>query len=276
MTAHLATAMLLFGLLITIAIRVQYPARLGSGLASQRFTVLAAFTAACVYALLLFGAEVRGSGAALVFSDWPLFNGQLIPTLSPDPGVAQLQALQFLHRLVALVAGLVVLWAAWVAWRRYERHAWGPAAARPTLLLLVGSSAALFLIQSIVGAAQIFTDLAAWAEALHVGARGRHLGPPRGGHRLRLVRGPATARCAGRRHAARPTPTAGATTRNRARPWPSRAALSMAVRRPSPADARRDRAGLHRPDQAAHHRAAARHDRAGHDPGRPRHAARWP
>jgi len=168
-TAHLATAMLLFGVLITIAIRVQYPARLGAGLASQRFTVLAAFTAACVYALLLFGAEVRGSGAALVFSDWPLFNGQLVPTLSADPTVAQMEVLQFLHRLVALVAGLVVLWTTWVTWRRYDRHAWGPAAARPTLLLLVGSSAALFLIQSIVGAAQIFTDLAAWAEALHVG-----------------------------------------------------------------------------------------------------------
>ena len=168
-TAHLATAMLLFGVLITIAIRVQYPARLGSGLASQRFTVLAAFTAACVYALLLFGAEVRGSGAALVFSDWPLFNGQLVPTLSADPTIAQMQVLQFLHRLVALVAGLVVLWTAWVAWRRYDRHSWGPAAARPTLLLLVGSAAALFLIQGIVGAAQIFTDLAAWAEALHVG-----------------------------------------------------------------------------------------------------------
>ncbi|HEY7941212.1 MAG TPA: heme o synthase [Candidatus Limnocylindrales bacterium] len=168
-TAHLATAMLLFGVLITIAIRVQYPAGLGSGLASQRFTVLAAFTAACVYALLLFGAEVRGNGAALVFSDWPLFNGQLVPTLSPDATIAQMQVLQFLHRLVALVAGLVVLSTAWVAWRRYDRHAWGPAAARPTLLLLVGSAAALFLIQSIVGAAQIFTDLAAWAEALHVG-----------------------------------------------------------------------------------------------------------
>jgi len=168
-TAHLATAMLLFGVLITIAIRVRYPARLGSGLASQRFTVLAAFTAACVYALLLFGAEVRGDGAALVFSDWPLFNGQLVPTLSPDPTIAQMEALQFLHRLVALVAGLIVLWTAWVAWRRYDRRAWGPAAARPTLLLLVGSAAALFAIQSIVGAAQIFTDLAAWAEALHVG-----------------------------------------------------------------------------------------------------------
>ena len=131
--------------------------------------MLAAFTAACVYALLLFGAEVRGTGAALVFPDWPLFNGQLVPSLSADPTIAQMQVLQFLHRLVALVAGLVVLWTAWVTWRRYDRHAWGPAAARPTLLLLVGSSAALFLIQSIVGAAQIFTDLAAWAEALHVG-----------------------------------------------------------------------------------------------------------
>ncbi|HTS15006.1 MAG TPA: COX15/CtaA family protein, partial [Candidatus Sulfotelmatobacter sp.] len=168
-TAHLATAMLLFGVLITIAIRVQYPARLGNGVASQRFTVLAGFTTACVYALLLFGAEVRGSGAALVYADWPFFNGQLVPTLSTDPTVAQLEALQFLHRLVALVAGLILLWTAWVAWRRYERHGWGPAAARPTLLLLVGSGAALFLIQGIVGAAQIFTDLAAWAEALHVG-----------------------------------------------------------------------------------------------------------
>ncbi|MFI5261757.1 MAG: heme A synthase, partial [Candidatus Limnocylindrales bacterium] len=167
-TAHLATAMLLFGLLITIALRVQYPARLASGTASQRFTVLVGFTAACIYALLLFGAQVRGSGAALVYTDWPFFNGQLVPTISSDPSIASLEVTQFLHRLVALVSGVILLWTAWVAWRRYERHGWGPPRAQPTLLMLVGSSAALFLVQSIVGAAQIFTDLAPWAEALHV------------------------------------------------------------------------------------------------------------
>ncbi|MGZ6296274.1 MAG: heme o synthase [Candidatus Limnocylindrales bacterium] len=167
-TAHLATAMLVLGILVTIAIRVGYPARLASSTASQRFTLLAGFAAASVYALLLFGAQVRGSGASLVFPDWPLFNGQLVPALSPDPAVAALQVAQFLHRVVAVVVGLIVVVTAWVAWRRYDRGRWGPAAARPALLFLTGSAAALYLVQSIIGALQITTDLASWAVTLHV------------------------------------------------------------------------------------------------------------
>ncbi len=167
-TAHLATAMLLLGILVTIAIRVGYAARLGSGAASQRFTLLAAFAAASVYALLLFGAEVRGAGAALVYPDWPFFQGQVVPTLSADTAVAALQAANFLHRAVALAVGVIVVVTAWVAWRRYERGQWGAPAARPTLLLLTGSAAALYLVQSVVGAVQIYSALAAWTVALHV------------------------------------------------------------------------------------------------------------
>jgi heme o synthase len=167
-TAHLATAMLVLGILILIALRVGYPARLASGGASQRFTILASFAALSVYALLLFGAQVRGSGASLVFPDWPFFNGQLIPAFSADPAVAGLQATQFLHRVVAVVVGVIVLVTAWVAWRRYPRGRWGAPGAQPTLLLLTGSAAALFLIQSVVGALQITTTLASWAVALHV------------------------------------------------------------------------------------------------------------
>ena len=151
-----------------IAIRGGYPARLATGAASQRFTILASFAALSVYALLLFGAQVRGSGASLVFPDWPLFDGRLIPAFSTDPTLAGLQAAQFLHRVVAVVVGIIVLVTAWVAWRRYPRGRWGAPGAQPTLLLLTGSAAALFLIQMVVGALQITTTLASWAVTLHV------------------------------------------------------------------------------------------------------------
>ena len=169
-TAHLATAMLVLAFLIYIAVRIGYPGRLPTHGASQRFTLLIAFTALSVYALLLFGAHVRslGDGAALIFKDWPLMNGQLLPTLDPNPRLAELQLANFLHRLVSMVVGVIVLVTAWVAWRRAGNGRWGPTSSRPTLLFLIGSAAALFLVQSVVGAAQIFTDLAAWAVTLHV------------------------------------------------------------------------------------------------------------
>ena len=167
-TAHLATAMLVLAVLTGIAIRARYPGRLPGHGASQRFTLLAAFAALAVYALLLFGSHVTAIGAALIYPDWPLFGGQILPAFSNQPAVAALQQAQFLHRIVAVVVGLVVLATAWVAWRRYEPGRWGPPAARPTLLALTGTAAALYLVQAIVGALQISTDLAPWAVALHV------------------------------------------------------------------------------------------------------------
>ena len=60
-TAHLAAAMALLGLLVYVLVRSFYPARiLGRG-ASQRFTLLAAFAAAATYALLLFGSNVTAT-----------------------------------------------------------------------------------------------------------------------------------------------------------------------------------------------------------------------
>ncbi len=45
---------------------------------------------------------------------------------------------------------------------------WGAIAARPTLLALTGTAAALYAVQVIVGALQIWTTLAPWAVALHL------------------------------------------------------------------------------------------------------------
>ncbi len=159
-TLHLATAMILLGLLTYLAVRVIYPDALPERSGSQHFTLLAAFTALCVYALLLFGSHVtETSGAALAFPDWPLFGGALVPHFSADSSVAAGQVWQFLHRVVAAVVGLIVLAEAYVVMRT-QRH-------RPVLVAFVHTAAALYLIQVIVGAAQIFTHLATWAAALH-------------------------------------------------------------------------------------------------------------
>ena len=63
-TAHLATAMTLVGLLVYVTIRAGFPARIGGRGASQRFTILTAFAAVATFALLLFGSHVTATETA--------------------------------------------------------------------------------------------------------------------------------------------------------------------------------------------------------------------
>jgi protoheme IX farnesyltransferase len=169
-TAHLAMAMVVLASLVHIAVRVRYPATLPARGATQRFTLLATFAALAVYGLLLFGSQVTATRAALVFGDaWPLFpGGALLPAFDADPAIAALQMSHVLHRVVAAVVGVIVLFTGWIAWRRWGSGAWGPRGARPTLLALTGTAAALFAVEVVVGAAQILTTLAAWSVALHL------------------------------------------------------------------------------------------------------------
>lgn len=166
--AHLATAMLVLAVLTFIAIRVQSPGRFRAGGASQRFTLLSGGAALAVYALLLLGSNVTATGAALIYPDWPLFGGAVLPAFSATPSVAALQQAQFIHRLAAALVGLLVLASAWVAWRPYLGGGWGPLATRPALLRLTGLALLLFLAEIVVGALQIWTTLTPWAVALHV------------------------------------------------------------------------------------------------------------
>lgn len=169
-TAHLATALALLGLLSFLAVRASYPAALPARGASQRLTLGLVFVAASAYALMLFGSNVVATGSSLVYPDWPLFSGQLLPTFAADPVLAGLQMAHFLHRIVAALVGVFVLAAAWIVWRRVRagRKGGGPLPGGEALLALVGTAAALYAIQVIVGALQISTQLAAWAVALHL------------------------------------------------------------------------------------------------------------
>jgi protoheme IX farnesyltransferase len=153
-TAHLAAAMLLLGLLVYLFVRVGYPARFTGRAGSQRFTLLAAFSAASVYALLLFGSHVTATNGTLVFPDWPLMGGAILPPIT------DVTAAQVLHRYVAGIVAVIVIATALVAWRTQRDH--------PVVVRLEVWAASLFLLQSIVGALQVFTRQAPWASVLHV------------------------------------------------------------------------------------------------------------
>ncbi len=153
-TAHLAAAMTLVGLLVYLTVRASYPARLVIRGGSQRFTLLAAFGAAATFALLLFGSQVTATDTALVYPDWPLMGGTLFPPL------AEPMATHVLHRWVAAVVGVIVATIAVVAWRTQRDH--------PTLVRLAFGAAVLFAIQIVVGGLQVMTRLAEWTQTLHL------------------------------------------------------------------------------------------------------------
>ena len=153
-TAHLAAAMLLVALLVYLTVRAGFPARLGPSSASQRFTLLASFTALATFALLLFGSHVTATDSALVFPDWPLMNGSLVPPLT------DLTSPHVIHRWVAVVVGLIVATVAVIA-ARTQRD-------QPTLVRLSIAAAVLFAIQVVVGGLQVLTQLSAWTQTLHL------------------------------------------------------------------------------------------------------------
>ena len=169
-TAHLATSMLILAAAIFVFVRSRYPVELPRGGTSQRITLIIAFAAASVFVLMLFGSNVTVNAASLVFPDWPLFDGQLIPIWHDDPDAALLQMHHFAHRIVAAIVGLIVLWATIVTWSAARDAAEDETRAVATnrAFSLVGTAAALYVVQVVVGAFQIWTTLAAWAVSAHL------------------------------------------------------------------------------------------------------------
>ena len=155
-TAHLATAMILFAILIYALTRSFYPTRIAGRGSSQRFTLLAAFGTAATYGLLLFGSNVTagGTNSALIFADWPLMNGGFFPPLT------DLTSAQVLHRWVAVVVGLIVAVVAIAAWRTQR--------SRPVVLRLALLAAVLYPVQAVVGGLQVLLQLQPWTQTLHL------------------------------------------------------------------------------------------------------------
>ena len=163
-TAHLAAAMAVAGLLAFLLVRAGHPARLPERSASQGLTPLLAFTSVGTFGLLIFGANVTAADAALIFPDWPLMGGALVPPFGDmSADVATLAFTHALHRYAGVVVGvaLAVTWL--VAWQ-------GRRAGRvdASLFRLITIAAVLYPLQAVVGALQVWTQLAPWTQTLHV------------------------------------------------------------------------------------------------------------
>lgn len=151
---HLATAMALLALLVTLTVRVYAlegsPWRADAGVARSSLVA-----AGSVYALLLVGSYLSGTGGTGGFRDWPLMDGRLIPDL-----VFKAQAIHFAHRVLALVAGAVVFV---VALRVISRKAELPHAAK-----LAHAAMGLFTLEVLIGAANVWTGLNAAFVTAHL------------------------------------------------------------------------------------------------------------
>ena len=115
-TAHLAAAMSLLGLLVYVTVRGFYPARLPARGGSQRFTLLAVLTAAAMFVLLLFGSNVTAHDAGSRVPGLAADERLAVPAAAWTSGPGLYEA-HVLHRWVAGVV-LVIVWAtAFAAWR---------------------------------------------------------------------------------------------------------------------------------------------------------------
>ncbi len=152
-TAHLAMAAMLLATLIVLGLLVTAPiGQVAPREGAAAFRNLAFIAALATFALMLTGSYVSGSGAGLAFTDWPLFNGKLMP----DGG--RLAMIHATHRFTALAIGILLSYVAYRAWRTGYK----PGVHGATFAL------ALYIAQAFVGAANIWTLLQPAAVAAHV------------------------------------------------------------------------------------------------------------
>ncbi len=153
-TAHLASAMAFVGLQVWVLARSGYAETLG-GIRRASGSVVAPIVAAgAIYSLLLFGSNVTGTDTGLLYPDWPLMGGTLFPPIT------ELSTPMILHRYATAIVALILISALWIV--RREKGS----LARVRQLLTF--AAAVFAVQCVIGAAQIFTKLAPWTQTLHV------------------------------------------------------------------------------------------------------------
>ena len=153
-TAHLAAAMVLVGLLVYLAVRAGYPAHL-----PERGAEPAVHAARGVRG----GGDVRPA-AVRVARDRDRQRARL-PGLAADGRVADPAAHRGDRRARAPslgrgLVGLIVAAIAVVAWRTQRD--------RPTIVRLAVGSAVLFGVQVAIGGAQVLTRLEAWTQTLHL------------------------------------------------------------------------------------------------------------
>lgn len=150
--AHLALAMTLLAVIIALAVRQWHdPGELPVDPSVPRAVWPVAVGA---LAVMLLGSYMSGREAGLAYTDWPLFDGGVVPSTRGSLGW-----IHGAHRIAALAAGsgiaVVALWL-----RRHQ----APLIVRR----LVVAAGILFAVQVMLGAANVWLDLHAATRTAHL------------------------------------------------------------------------------------------------------------
>lgn len=159
-TLHLATAMLLLAALLLAAVVAAYkPAQ---NTPSGTVTWLAYTTTALSLVIILTGALVRGSGATLACTEWPLCYGQIVPSQQ-----GALAVIHMFHRFAVLALGIsVVLLTIYVFRERRDPRIRNVAVAALVAYFAQAGVGALFVLtraQAVWGAAHVGFAATTWA-----------------------------------------------------------------------------------------------------------------
>ena len=155
---HLSIALILLAVLIATtvgAVWAQRQARFsaaGGPQAASGVGGLAFAAALATFSLILVGSYVANSGAGLVYSDWPLFDGRLISS------GGRLADLHYAHRLLAALVGVLVAALAARIWRQR----------RPVLVAAIGFALAAYVAEVLVGAVNVWFELPTSTRIIHL------------------------------------------------------------------------------------------------------------
>src|SRR5712692_8695846 len=164
-TAHLATALAILAMAITIAVMAGKHRNVGASLSegarsehadkTRKFVRLATTNALLVYGLMLSGSYVVGSGASLACPGWPLCGTP--PTWAVMYHLADINVL---HRYIATFVGLLLIWTVVSGWRRRKA-----APGQAWIALVAGI---LFVVQATVGGLVVLLRRPDLIAALHL------------------------------------------------------------------------------------------------------------
>lgn len=154
-TLHLGVAMLLLAALLSAAVLAWYkPTTIGYQ--ADSVTTLTYMNAGFALLIILTGALVRGSGATLACTEWPLCNNGLL--LPFEQG--QLAIVHMLHRFAVSALGITILILVWQVMK--NRH-------EPLVRQVAVAIGVFYLLQVAVGALFVMSVAGPEWGAAHVG-----------------------------------------------------------------------------------------------------------
>jgi heme A synthase len=152
-TAHLAIALVLLSLLLLVTTLAFLSPQSAEGATSIPWLPVVA--ALAVYVVMMLGSYMVGKGASLACTGFPLCNGEVIP------GGNERVMIHFAHRLAAGGAGILIVALMVQAWRRRPR-VWA-------LVVTATLALAIYVAQALLGASNIWFQLAPGIRAAHLG-----------------------------------------------------------------------------------------------------------